>query len=67
MINCRVEPSKEMRGAMKVMSDSLKRSPRSEVPAQLKNAVGIIQQEWFKVEFQNSNYFLLIFNIFFGK
>ncbi|XP_065351280.1 KN motif and ankyrin repeat domain-containing protein 1 [Cloeon dipterum] len=45
----KVEPSKEMRGAMKVMNDSLKRSPRSEVPSQLRAAVNIIQREWFKV------------------
>ncbi|XP_059488667.1 uncharacterized protein LOC132204282 [Neocloeon triangulifer] len=45
----KVEPSKEMRGAMKVMSDSLKRSPHSELPTQLKAAVNIIQREWFQI------------------
>ncbi|KAF4523385.1 hypothetical protein B566_EDAN013467 [Ephemera danica] len=45
----KAEPSREMRGAMKVLSDSLKKSPQREIPHQLKNAVNIIQQEWFRI------------------
>merc|ERR1712241_1344521 len=41
------EPSKEMKGALKVLNDSLgKGASRSN--AQVTNAVNIIQQEWFK-------------------
>ena len=42
------EPSKEMRGALKVLNDSLGRSSASRSSAQITNAVNIIQQEWFK-------------------
>lgn len=41
------EPSKEMRGALKVLNDSLSRGV-SRSNAQVTNAVNIIQQEWFK-------------------
>merc|ERR1719166_83548 len=42
------EPSKEMKGALKVLNDSIGRSGSSRPNAQLTNAVNIIQQEWFK-------------------
>merc|ERR550525_1611143 len=42
------EPSKEMRGALKVLNDSLGRPSASRSSAQITNAVNIIQQEWFK-------------------
>jgi len=41
------EPSKEMKGALKVLNDSLSRGV-SRSNAQVTNAVNIIQQEWFK-------------------
>lgn len=43
----KVEPSKEMRGALKVLNDSLGRNTRGN--AQVTNAINIIQQEWFKI------------------
>lgn len=45
----KVEPSKEMRAAMKVLNDNLKKSPSRNITHQIKNATTIIQQEWFKV------------------
>ncbi|XP_032673443.1 KN motif and ankyrin repeat domain-containing protein 2 isoform X2 [Odontomachus brunneus] len=45
----KVEPSKEMQAAMKVLNDSLKKSPSRNISHQLKNATNIIQQEWFKI------------------
>ncbi|XP_076177002.1 KN motif and ankyrin repeat domain-containing protein 2 kank isoform X2 [Ptiloglossa arizonensis] len=45
----KVEPSKEMQAAMKVLNDSLKKSPSKNISHQMKNAVNIIQQEWFKI------------------
>ena len=42
------EPSKEMRGALKVLNDSLGRPSASRASPQITNAVNIIQQEWFK-------------------
>ncbi|XP_046682252.1 KN motif and ankyrin repeat domain-containing protein 2-like isoform X2 [Homalodisca vitripennis] len=45
----RAEPSKEMRAAMKVLNDALLKSPNSNPPPQMKNAINIIQQEWFKI------------------
>ncbi|KAG8283507.1 KN motif and ankyrin repeat domain, partial [Homalodisca vitripennis] len=45
----KAEPSKEMRAAMKVLNDALLKSPNSNPPPQMKNAINIIQQEWFKV------------------
>ena len=42
----KVEPSKEMKAALKVLNDSLGRTTRGN--AQVTNAVNIIQQEWFK-------------------
>jgi len=46
----KVEPSKEMQAAMKVLNDSLKKSPSRNISYQLKNATtNIIQQEWFKI------------------
>lgn len=45
----KIEPSKEMQAAMKVLNDSLKKSPSKSVSHQMKNAVNIIQQEWFKI------------------
>ena len=42
------EPSKEMKGALKVLNDSIGRSGSSRPNAQLTNAINIIQQEWFK-------------------
>lgn len=44
------EPSKEMRAAMKVLNDNLKKSPsRNLSHHQTKSATNVIQQEWFKV------------------
>ncbi|XP_003487679.1 KN motif and ankyrin repeat domain-containing protein 2 isoform X1 [Bombus impatiens] len=45
----KVEPSKEMQAAMKVLNDSFKKSPSKNISHQMKNAINIIQQEWFKV------------------
>ncbi|XP_076277199.1 KN motif and ankyrin repeat domain-containing protein 2 kank isoform X2 [Lasioglossum baleicum] len=45
----KVEPSKEMLAAMKVLNDSLKKSPSKNISHQMKNAINIIQQEWFKI------------------
>ncbi|CAL7936593.1 unnamed protein product [Xylocopa violacea] len=45
----KTEPSKEMQAAMKVLNDSLKKSPSKNISHQMKNAINIIQQEWFKV------------------
>ncbi|XP_014471434.1 PREDICTED: KN motif and ankyrin repeat domain-containing protein 1 isoform X2 [Dinoponera quadriceps] len=50
----KVEPSKEMQAAMKVLNDSLKKSPSRNISHQLKNATNIIQQEWFKVSSTSS-------------
>ena len=46
--NGKAEPSTEMRGALKVLNDSLGRTNSSRPNTQLTNAVNIIQQEWFK-------------------
>ncbi|XP_014292059.1 KN motif and ankyrin repeat domain-containing protein 3 isoform X2 [Halyomorpha halys] len=43
------EPTKEMKGAMKVLNDFLQKSASREMPYNMKNAINIIQQEWFKV------------------
>ena len=43
----KLEPSKEMKAALKVLNDSLSRGS-SRPNAQVTNAVNIIQQEWFK-------------------
>ncbi|KAK0082590.1 hypothetical protein PV325_010154 [Microctonus aethiopoides] len=43
------EPSKEMRAAMKVLNDNLKKSPSKNISHQTKNATNVIQQEWFKI------------------
>lgn len=40
------EPSKEMKGALKVLKDSLGRTGKP--TTQISNAINIIQQEWFK-------------------
>lgn len=45
----KVAPSKEMQAAMKVLNDSFKRSSSKNISHQMKNAIDIIQQEWFKV------------------
>ncbi|XP_014256373.1 KN motif and ankyrin repeat domain-containing protein 3 isoform X2 [Cimex lectularius] len=45
----KIEPSKEMRGAMKVLNDALQHSPFEDFPKHMKTAVNIIQQEWFKI------------------
>ncbi|XP_043281489.1 KN motif and ankyrin repeat domain-containing protein 2 isoform X2 [Venturia canescens] len=45
----KVEPSKEMRAAMKVLNDNLKKSPSKNISHQTKNATNVIQQEWFKI------------------
>uniref|UniRef100_A0A0A9W5M2 KN motif and ankyrin repeat domain-containing protein 1 n=1 Tax=Lygus hesperus TaxID=30085 RepID=A0A0A9W5M2_LYGHE len=45
----RREPSKEMRGAMKVLNDALLKSHGGDIPKHVKTAVNIVQQEWFKV------------------
>lgn len=43
------EPSKEMRAAMKVLNDSLRKSPSKNISHQTKNAANMIQQEWFNI------------------
>ncbi|XP_044589204.1 KN motif and ankyrin repeat domain-containing protein 2-like [Cotesia glomerata] len=43
------EPSKEMRAALKVLNDNLKKSPSKNISHQTKNATNVIQQEWFKI------------------
>jgi hypothetical protein len=45
----RTEPSKEMKAALKVLNDYLRKCPVTSVPHHLKNATNIVQQEWFKV------------------
>ena len=45
----KVRPSKEMRAALKVLNDNLKKSPSKSVSHQAKNASNVIQQEWFKI------------------
>lgn len=45
----KVEPTKEMRAAIKVLNDNLKKSPSKNVSHQTKNAANVIQQEWFKI------------------
>lgn len=51
----RAIPTKEMQGAMKVLNDSLQKSKQNAsgmtnaAKSHLKNALHIIQQEWFKV------------------
>ena len=42
------EPSKEMKGALKVLNDSLGRPSSSRQNTQITNAINTIQQEWFK-------------------
>lgn len=43
-------PSKEMRGALKVLNDSLKKTSATLLPrVQLKQAIDIVREEWFKV------------------
>jgi hypothetical protein len=49
----RTEPSKEMKGALKVLNDYLRKSPITSVPHHLKNATNIVQKEWFKVHKQS--------------
>jgi len=44
----KIEPTKEMKAALKVLNDSLSRGS-SRNNAQVTNAVNIVQQEWFKV------------------
>lgn len=43
------EPTKEMRAAIKVLNDNLKKSPNKNISNQTKNATNVIQQEWFKI------------------
>lgn len=43
----RAVPSKEMQGALKVLNDSLHKSPSRIVKNQ--SAINIVQQEWFKI------------------
>lgn len=45
----KTEPSKEMKAALKVLNDCLRKSPITSVPPNLKNASNIVQQEWFKI------------------
>ncbi|XP_054000411.1 KN motif and ankyrin repeat domain-containing protein 2 isoform X1 [Hylaeus anthracinus] len=45
----KLEPTKEMQAAMKVLNDSLKKSPSKNITHQMKNAINIIQLEWFKI------------------
>ncbi|XP_011863742.1 PREDICTED: KN motif and ankyrin repeat domain-containing protein 2 isoform X2 [Vollenhovia emeryi] len=50
----KVEPTKEMQAAMKVLNDSIKKSPSRNISHQLKNATNIIQPEWFKISSTSS-------------
>ncbi|XP_026816624.1 KN motif and ankyrin repeat domain-containing protein 2 [Rhopalosiphum maidis] len=44
------KPSKEMKGALKVLNDSLKKTSATLLPRnQLKQAIDIVREEWFKV------------------
>lgn len=45
----KTEPSKEMKAALKVLNDYLRKSPITSIPHSLKNASNIVQQEWFKI------------------
>jgi len=46
----RDNPSKEMKGALKVLNDSLKKTSATLLPRnQLKQAIDIVREEWFKV------------------
>ncbi|XP_049953679.1 KN motif and ankyrin repeat domain-containing protein 3 [Schistocerca serialis cubense] len=46
----RVEPSKEMKAALKVINDSLtKPSAKKDLPHHLSNAANIVQKEWFRI------------------
>ncbi|KAK5639313.1 hypothetical protein RI129_011805 [Pyrocoelia pectoralis] len=45
----KVKPSKEMQAALKVLNDSLQKGQTKNLKNQLKNAINIIQQEWFKI------------------
>ncbi|KAF5306031.1 hypothetical protein FQR65_LT00746 [Abscondita terminalis] len=45
----KAKPSKEMQAAMKVLNDSLEKGHTKNLKSQLKNAINIIQQEWFKI------------------
>ncbi|KAK4871490.1 hypothetical protein RN001_015614 [Aquatica leii] len=45
----KVKPSKEMQAAMKVLNDSLQKGQTKNLKNQLKNAINIIQQEWFQI------------------
>lgn len=43
-------PSKEMKGALKVLNDSLKKTSATLLPrVQLKQAIDVVREEWFKV------------------
>ncbi|PSN40635.1 hypothetical protein C0J52_21102 [Blattella germanica] len=41
--------NKEMKAALKVLNDYLRKFPITNVPHHLKNATNIVQQEWFKI------------------
>lgn len=45
----KAEPSREMKAALKVLNDSLQKSPMSSLPHSLKNANNIVQKEWFRI------------------
>jgi hypothetical protein len=45
-----------MKAAMKVLNDSLLTSTSTDVAYQMKNAINIIQQEWFKVNIFHFTY-----------
>ncbi|KAF5276654.1 hypothetical protein FQA39_LY06458 [Lamprigera yunnana] len=45
----KVKPNKEMQAALKVLNDSLQKGQTKNLKNQLKNAINIIQQEWFKM------------------
>ncbi|XP_018334551.1 uncharacterized protein LOC108743474 isoform X2 [Agrilus planipennis] len=45
----RATPSKEMQAALKVLNDSLQKGLTKNSKNQLKNAINIIEQEWFNV------------------
>ncbi|XP_050430893.1 KN motif and ankyrin repeat domain-containing protein 2 [Adelges cooleyi] len=51
---CKDGPSKEMRAALKVLNDSLKKTSATLLPrAQLKHAIDIVREEWFKASSMN--------------
>lgn len=67
MVKCplRAEPSKEMRAAMKVLNDAMLKTPSGNPPSHMKNAINIIQQEWFKVKYFFLTKTIILYFIFY--